>query len=78
LYLLKGYALVTGVGLFVLGMVGLLGLASYFFIPPPTEVSENVLHIGSGLIFIGAWWFIDEPGSMRTFVGGMGLMLVIG
>ena len=77
-YLLKGYALMIGVGLLVLGMVGVLGLASYFFIPQPAEFAENVLHIGTGLIFIGAWWAIDELRNMRIFVGGMGLLLVIG
>ncbi len=76
--LLKGYALIIGVGLFVLGVVGVLSLTSFFFIPKPAEFAENMLHIGTGLIFIGAWWFIDEMGSMRTFVGGMGLILVIG
>ncbi len=77
-YLLKGYALVIGVGLIVLGMADLLGLTSYFFIPQPAEPAENALHIGTGLLFIGGWWSLDELGSMRAFVGGMGLLQVIG
>ena len=77
-YFLKGYTLVVGVGLLVLGVVGLLGLSSYLFIPPPTEVAENILHIGTGLLFIGGWWLMDERGTARTFLGGMGLLLVIG
>ena len=76
-YLLKGYALVIGVGLIVLGMLGLLGLTSLFFIPQPAEFAENILHIGTGLVFIGAWWWIDELGYMRAFLGSMGLLLVL-
>ncbi len=77
-YFLKGYTLVVGVGLFVLGLVGSLGLASYFFIPPPSEIAENVLHIGTGLIFIFAWWLMDELSTIRTFLGSMGALLVLG
>ena len=59
LHLIKSYALVTGVGLIVLGMFGVLGRTSFFFIPQPAEFADHVLHIGIGLIFLGAWWFID-------------------
>ena len=76
-YFLKGYTLVVGVGLFGMGMVGLLGLTSYFFIPPPEEFAENFLHIGTGLVFICGWWLMDERGTSRTFLGGMGILLVI-
>ncbi len=77
LHLLKGYALVTGVVLIVLGVFGVLGRTSFFFIPQPAEFADHVLHIGTGLIFIGAWWLIDELANMRAFLGGMGLLLVI-
>ena len=76
-YFLKGYTLVVGVGLFVLGVVGLLGLTTYFFITPPKEFAENFLHIGTGLVFICGWWLMDERGTSRTFLGGMGILLVI-
>ena len=77
-YFLKSYTLVVGVGLFVLGVVGLLGLTTYFFIPPPKEFAENFLHIGTGLVFICGWWLSDERNTLRTVLGSMGLLLVIG
>lgn len=70
--MLRGYSLVVGAGLLVLGLVGL----SPF--PPSPPLPENILHLGTGGIFIGAGLAMDEPAHLRGFVGGMGVLLVLG
>ena len=76
-YFLKGYTLLVGAGLFVLGLAGLLDLTSYSFMPQPVELPDHVLHTCTGLLFIGGGWVMQDLGTIRFFVGGMGLLLVL-
>lgn len=70
--LLKGYTLLVGAGLFVLGLVGFSPLL------PTLEAPENLLHVATGSLFIGGALLLDDLGHLRSFMGGMGLLLVLG
>ncbi len=61
----------------MLGVVGLLDIISYSFMPQPVELADHVLHTCTGLLFIGGWWVMQELGTIIVFVGGMGLLLVL-
>ncbi len=69
--LLKGYALAAGLGLIVLGLLGLT--------PPPPSLSaaENVLHIGTGSLFLASALLLNRPNQLRSFLFGMGILLVL-
>lgn len=72
-YLLRGYALAVGMGLFGLGLVGLSPL------PPNMITPENIMHLGVGLLYVCGVWLIGAAFDLlRAFVGGMGLLLVLG
>ncbi len=73
--LLKGYALATGAGLFVLG---LLGLAPLPLSPFPMLIPEGLLHLGAGSLFVGGALAVHGLDYLRGFVGGMGGLLVGG
>ena len=70
--LLKGYALSVGAGLLVLGLVGFSPLR------PNPVAPENVLHIGTGLLFLGGVLLLNDLGNLRSFMVSMGLLLVLG
>jgi hypothetical protein len=70
-YLLKGYALVVGAGILVLGLLG----ASP--VPPHPPHLEYVLHIGAGALFMAGGWLLDDFGHLRGFVGAMGALRVV-
>ncbi len=61
----------------MLGVVGLLGLTSYPFMRQPVELADSVLHTSTGLLIIGGWWVMQELDTIRAFVGGMGLLLML-
>jgi hypothetical protein len=63
---------VVGVGLFVLGLAGL----SPF--PPSSPFTENLLHLGTGSLYVGGGLLVDDLPHLRAFVGGMGVLLVLG
>ena len=73
--LLKGYALVVGVGLLVVSLISLLP-------SPPSplrlELPENLMHIGTGFLFIGGSLLFHGANHLRGFLVGMGLLLVVG
>lgn len=71
-YLLRGYAVVLGVGLFVLGVVGLWSNS------PNLAAPESLLHIGGGLLFFFGGLLLAGFRILRFFVGGMGLLEVFG
>jgi len=64
-YLLKGYALVVGVALLILGVLEATSL------PPNPEHPEYVLHLGAGALFVIGGWIFDERTHLRSFVGVM-------
>ncbi len=70
-YLLRGYTTLVGLGLFVLGLLGLT--------PPPPSLSaaENLLHIGTGSLFLAGALLLNRPTQLRSFVLGMGILLVL-
>ncbi len=72
-YLLKGYTLVVGVGLLVLGLVGFVPALPLGPSPP-----HNLLHLGVGSLFVVAGFVFSSLRELRVFVGGMGAMLVLG
>ncbi len=73
--LLRNYALAAGLGLFVVGLVGIMP-------SPPTPLAPdspvNLLHIGAGLLFGAGVWVSNDLSQLRTFVFGMGTLLVLG
>ena len=72
--MLKGYAMLVGVGLIVLA---LLGLAS----DPPSPLNlsfpENLLHIGAGSLFVSHALVRTSLDHQRGFMIGMGALLVL-
>lgn len=72
IYLLRAYALAVGLGLFVFGLAG--------FTPSPlsSTAPENALHLGVGLIFFCGGLLVGERDPLRSFLGGMGLLLLVG
>ncbi len=70
-YLLRAYALGVGLVLFVLGLVGFTSL-------PHMTTSESVLHLGVGLLFFCGGLLMRDLGMLRTFLGGMGVLLLLG
>lgn len=70
-YLLRGYTALAGLGLFVLGLLGLT--------PPPPSLStaENLLHIGTGSLFLAGVLLLNGPNQLRGFLFGMGILLVL-
>ena len=72
LHLLKGYTLMVGAGLFVLGLVGFSPL------PPDPVDPESLLHIATGSLFLGGALLLRDLDHLRSFMGGMGLLLVAG
>lgn len=71
--LLRAYVLTVGVSLVV------LGLAGFASVPFNLTVPENVFHLGVGLtLFAGGLLLRDDPHHLRDFLGGMGLLLVLG
>ncbi len=72
-YLLKGYALTVGAGIFVLGLLG-------FMPSPPSPLSlslpENLLHLGAGSLFGASALLLDDPYQLRGVVFGLGILLV--
>ena len=70
--MLKGYALVVGAVVLALGVLGVLP-----HVPPDPAQPEYLLHMGAGVLFIAGGLFLDELGSLRSYVGGLGAMLVV-
>lgn len=71
--LLRAYVLTVGVSLVV------LGLAGFASVPFNLTAPENVFHLGVGLtLFAGGLLLRDDPHHLRDFLGGMGLLLVLG
>lgn len=71
-YLLKGYTLGVGAALLI------FGLLETFIDPFHPEHAESVLHIGVGALFIAGGGVLDNFTYLRSFVGGMGALLIIG
>ena len=74
-HLLRTYALAVGLGLFVVGLVGIMPA-----LPAPLapDAPANLLHIGAGLLFGAGVWVSKDLSQLRTFVFGMGTLLVLG
>ncbi len=70
--MLKGYALVVGAVVLALGVLGSLP-----HVPPDPARPEYLLHVGAGVLFIAGGLFLDELGSLRSYVGALGAMLVL-
>lgn len=70
-YLLRAYALGVGFVLLTLGLVGFTSL-------PHSTASESVLHLGIALLFFCGGLLLRDLGTLRTFLGGMGVLLLVG
>ena len=70
--MLKGYALVVGALVLALGVLGVLP-----HVPPNPVRPEYLLHMGTGVLFVTGGLILDEFGSLRSYVGGLGAMLVV-
>ncbi len=70
--MLKGYTLVVGVGILTLGLLGASPL------PPHPVHPEYALHIGAGVLYVAGGWFLEDFAHLRSFVGGLGALLIIG
>ena len=73
-YILRGYAVAVGVGFIALSLAGFFGPSDLNLFSPP----ENVLHLGSGCLFLGGVWVADTVSQLRGVVGSMGVLLVVG
>ncbi len=73
-HLLKVYAILAGMGLFVLGLVRIAP-------SPPSPINptfpENLLHIGSGLLFVAGVLVSRTLEQLRGFVLGLGALLLL-
>lgn len=68
---IRGYALLAGVGLVLLGVVGVVGTLE--FIPP----ADDILHLGAGgLLIYAGFGRIGERGS-RVIVSVVGALYVV-
>ncbi len=73
--LLKNYALAVGLGLVVVGLVGVVPSPPSPLVP---NYPENLLHIGTGLLFVAAGRLVaDNLQQLRAFLFGMGILLVL-
>ena len=70
-YLARGYALSVGLGLFVLGLLGFTPA------PPSFSIAENLLHIGTGSLFVAGAALLNKPNELQGFLFGMGILLVL-
>jgi hypothetical protein len=70
-YLARGYTLLVGLGLFVLGVLG--------FAPPPPSMAmaENLMHIATGSLFLAGASLMSRPNQLQGFLFGMGILLVL-
>ncbi len=63
--------MLVGLGLFVLGLLGITTA------PPSLSAAENLLHLGSGSLFIAGAALLDRPNQLRGFLFGLGMLLVL-
>ncbi len=71
-YLLRAYALLIGAGLLILGLTG------FTFARPNMPSPENLLHLGVGLLFFAGGTLLEDLRLLRSFLGGMGVVLLLG
>lgn len=71
-HLLRTYALVVGAGLLA------FGLAGFTLARPNMTAPENLLHLGVGLLFFIGGTLLEDLRMLRSFLGGMGVVLLLG
>ena len=74
---MRTYARVAGSALILVGLVGLTSLAGLFFLPRLNLV-ESFFHVSVGLMFVYVGFLHRDAEVLRTVVGGLGVLLVVG